>query len=141
MSAAVMVNWIIAKIFGFGFGAYEMSFDAQKELDVVKRSTADKNDVDAGIITRDESRISRGLERSDCAGGIPFVALTGEHPLYRRTPWWADNVRAIHDLTTDEVAWKAASWTARAWAEEIAQQHQIEHVATMRRLAAANLAK
>lgn len=82
LSAAQMVNWIIAKIFGFGFNRYELTFDAQKELDVVKRSTADKNDVDSGITTRDEARIARGL---DPVGGdaakLMITTTTGTTPV------------------------------------------------------------
>ena len=82
LSAAQMVNWIIAKIFNLGFNAYEMTFDAQKELDVVKRSTADKSDVDAGIITRDEARQARGLDPiGGEAGELMITTSTGVVPV------------------------------------------------------------
>ena len=57
-----MVDWIIAKIFNIGFGQYELTFDDPQELDAVKRSTADKNDVESGILTREEVRVGRGLD-------------------------------------------------------------------------------
>ncbi len=61
-----MVDWIIAVIFKCGFNAYELTYDEAEELDAVKRAAADKSDVDSGIISRDESRIKRGM---DPAGG------------------------------------------------------------------------
>lgn len=82
LSAAGMVNWIIAKHFGFGFNEYELTFDAQKELDVVKRSTADKNDVDSGIITRDEARTARGLDEvGGDAAELMITTATGTVPV------------------------------------------------------------
>jgi hypothetical protein len=82
LSLAGMVNWAIAKHFKLGFGEYEMTFDAQKELDVVKRSTADKNDVDAGIITRDESRTARGLDEvGGDAAKLMITTATGTVPV------------------------------------------------------------
>ncbi|HVI09591.1 MAG TPA: hypothetical protein VND65_14980 [Candidatus Binatia bacterium] len=81
-SAAQMVNWIIAKIFNLGFNSYELTFDAQKELDVVKRSTADKNDVDSGIITRDDARTARGLDpMGGDAAKLMITTATGTVPV------------------------------------------------------------
>jgi hypothetical protein len=82
MSARDNVNWIIAKIFGFGFNAYEMTFEEPKELDAVKRSTAAKNDVDAGIITRDEERAARGLDpMGGDAATLMITTPTGTVPV------------------------------------------------------------
>ncbi len=82
LSVAHMVNWIIAKIFGFGFNSYELTFDAQKELDVVKRSAADKSDVDSGIKTRNECRVDRGLDEVEGeAGELMITTSTGVVPI------------------------------------------------------------
>jgi hypothetical protein len=81
-SAKAMVDWMIAVSFRLGFGEYELTYDAQKELDVVKRSTADKNDVDAGIITRDEARQLRGLdEMGGNASTLMVTTSTGLLPV------------------------------------------------------------
>jgi len=82
MSAAGMVNWLIAKGFRLGFGSYELTFDAQKELDVVKRAQADKSDVDAGIISRDEARENRDLDpRGGSAEELMVTVATGPVPV------------------------------------------------------------
>ncbi len=77
-----MVDWIIAKSFNLGFNAYELTYDEAEELDAVKRSTADKNDVDSGIVTRDECRQKRGL---DPVGGdaakLMITTATGTTPV------------------------------------------------------------
>ena len=82
LSVAGMVNWIIAKIFNLGFNSYELTFDAQKELDIVKRATADKSDVDAGIVTRDEARAARGLDEvGGEAAKLMITTSTGVVPV------------------------------------------------------------
>ena len=77
-----MVDWIIARIFNCGFNVYELTYDQAEELDAVKRSTADKNDVDSGIVTRDECRQKRGL---DPVGGdaakLMITTATGTTPV------------------------------------------------------------
>lgn len=80
----------------------------------------------------------KGFEMA--AAGIPFVALTGDHPLYKKSPvgWTATWIK---EFTGHEYIWRQASILYRKWAEEIAQQHQIEHIAMMKRLAGSNLAK
>jgi len=61
-SVRAMVNCLIAKYFKIGPNQYELTFDTPVELDPVKRAAASKSDVDSGIISRDEDRISRGLD-------------------------------------------------------------------------------
>lgn len=78
----------------------------------------------------------KGFEMA--AAGIPFVALTGEHPLY--LPWW-DNGAHINKLTTQEDLWNVQSKMVRQWAEGLAQEHQRDYIATMKRLGNTNLAK
>jgi hypothetical protein len=79
----------------------------------------------------------KGFEMA--AAGVPFVALTGEHPLYIKSP--GSTTKIPYVLWQDEGYWNFESKRARAWAERIAQEHQIEYLATMRRLSQANLAK
>jgi hypothetical protein len=85
----------------------------------------------------------KGFEMA--AAGIPFVALTGDHPLYKKTPgcWYSlkSNMSAIQSLASDESHWAKRSSEARKWAERIAQEHQIEYVATMLRLSKTDLSK
>jgi hypothetical protein len=77
-----MINWAIAVHFKFGFGVYEMTYDQEVELDAVKRSTADKNDVDSGIISRDEARVKRGLdEMGGDAAKLMITTATGTVPV------------------------------------------------------------
>jgi hypothetical protein len=73
------------------------------------------------------------------AAGIPFVALTGDHPLYKKSMGF--DLVHIGKLTTDGEIWERCSRHSREWAERIAQEHQIEYVATMKRLAAMDLKK
>ena len=82
LSVKGMVDWIIARIFRLGFRSYELSYESPKELDVVKRSTADKNDVDDGIITRDEARENRGLDPiGGRAGDLMITTTSGVVPV------------------------------------------------------------
>ena len=71
-----MVDWIIARIFRLGFRSYELTYESPKELDVVKRAQADKSDVDAGIVTRDEVRLTRGIDEVGGRAGELMVTLT-----------------------------------------------------------------
>lgn len=77
-----MCNWIIATSFGFGFDAYEMVYDAEIELDVLKRAQADASDVGAGIISRDEARKTRGLDEiGGDAAKLMITTATGTTPV------------------------------------------------------------
>ena len=75
------VNWTLSRIFKLG-DAYEMTYDQPLELDAVKLATADKSDVDSGIVTRDEARQRRGL---DPVGGdadmLMITTTTGTVPV------------------------------------------------------------
>lgn len=104
----------------------------------------------------------KGFEMA--AAGIPFIALTGNHPLYRQASgaiqaepgvFIGFTVRRMGNFDPSDIAfqtyiklltqsadyWKIESKAHRAWAKRIAQEHQIEYIATMKRLASANLAK
>lgn len=56
------IDWIIARIFGFGFNRYELTYDTPREIDPAKRAVADASDVKEGILSRDEVRIARGVD-------------------------------------------------------------------------------
>lgn len=78
----------------------------------------------------------KGFEMA--AAGIPFVALTGNHPLYHAH---SKPLTRIDRLTCDERFWQSESKGARQWAVDLAKEHQVEHLSTMTRLSNSNLAK
>lgn len=86
----------------------------------------------------------KGFEMA--AAGIPFVALTGEHPLYRVSPGYVGDDDAalaemIRELTTDPDIWARASAEHRKWAFTIAQEHQLDYVSALVDLSRHNLSK
>lgn len=78
----------------------------------------------------------KGFEMA--AAGVPFVALTSGHPLYKKSP---GNLLAGFSLVKNEDYWRAEHFKARKWAEQIAKEHQIEYLATLRALSRSNLHK
>lgn len=74
------------------------------------------------------------------AAGIPFVALTGDHPLYKKSVG-NGALTWLYSWVTFPTSWEDESKRVRKWAESIAQEHQIDYVATMVRLAQSDLSK
>lgn len=84
-----MVDWLRKCVINpmiqmdFGLYDYEITFDTENELDIVKRAQADKSDVDSGIIKRNEARESRGLDPdpSPEANELTITTISGVIPL------------------------------------------------------------
>jgi len=86
----------------------------------------------------------KGFEMA--AAGIPFVALTGDHPLYRLSPGYVGSdpsaiSDAIRALTTDPAAWAETSAIHRKWAYSLAQEHQLDYVGALVDLSKHDLSK
>ena len=81
----------------------------------------------------------KGFEMA--AAGIPFVPLTGEHPLYSQAPISPLDREAIRGLLTREWTWERESRRARVWAVKLAQRHQDTYVRGMLSLANSDLRK
>jgi hypothetical protein len=135
-----MIDWIIAVNFGIGFNEYELSYDSQKELDAVKRATADRSDVDAGIITRDEARRSRGLDEvGGNAADLMVTVSTGLLPIeladeQARSQFAANEAQAARSAGTDDSKKKVGKRhaahidPARHTPDTIQAQQRLEHV-------------
>jgi len=75
------MNIIIQK--KMGFTDYEWVPDLERESDPVKQAAVDKSDVDAGIKTRNEARVARGLDpyAAPEASMLMITTSTGAIPL------------------------------------------------------------